>query len=148
MSGKTLKVEIGSRVRVELINEVGASEILNVALVPEEYADLRSGLLGVNTPLAQTILGRQEGEHLPYSLGDLRSVRILTVRPPTTPQSSDAVARRKAALRKAIQHSDYVNAMIFAGAVNSKWGDYDIDKLDPAQWGQDEKEDNDHDTDI
>jgi hypothetical protein len=28
--------------------------------------------------------------------------------------------------------------MIFAGAFNSKWGDYDIGKVDPSQWETDE----------
>jgi hypothetical protein len=52
----------------------------------------------------------------------------------------DVTARREAVIQQAIKHSDSVNAMIFAGAVNSKWGEYDFGKLDPAQWESGEQQ--------
>jgi hypothetical protein len=136
------KIEIGTRVELELLGQAAESEHLSLTLTPDEEADFQAGFLGVSTPLAQAILGRQAGETLPYPVGDLQQVRIIAVHASAKKPDKNAAARRKAAIRKAIQHSDYVNAMIFAGAVNSKWGDYDIDKLDPAQWGKvDDEED-------
>lgn len=136
MTANALKVALGTRVEMELVDEAGKGEHLVLTLVPEEQADLKSGWLSINAPLAQAVLGRRAGETLPYEHGDLRQVHILAVHAGAAKPTKEAAARRKAAIRKAIQYSDYVNAMIFAGAVNSKWGDYDIDKLDPAQWGQ------------
>jgi hypothetical protein len=136
MKSASVKVEMGARVELELINQAGESEHLSLTLTSDEEADFQAGFLGVGTPLAQAILGRQAGETLPYTFGDLQQVRIIAIQPGTQKPDKTVTARRKAAVRKAIQHSDYVNAMIFAGAVNSKWGDYDIDKLDPAQWGK------------
>jgi hypothetical protein len=49
-------------------------------------------------------------------------------------QGENVAARRKAVLRQAVDHSDYINAMIFASSVNNKWGDYDVEGLDPDQW--------------
>jgi hypothetical protein len=49
--------------------------------------------------------------------------------------------RRQATIDKAVKHSDSVNAMIFSGAVNSKWGEYDFGKLDQAQWETDDESD-------
>lgn len=135
---QTIKVDIGTRVEVELVNQSGETEQMTFIIVLEEQADFKAGFMGVNTPLAKTILGGQAGNILPYCVGDLRRVRILSVEASVEKPAEDVSARREKVIRKAVQHSDYVNAMIFAGSVNSKWGDYDIDKLDPAQWGKEE----------
>jgi len=134
-----LKVKLGCQVEVELLGSSGSCERLTLTLVDDNQADFEAGFLGLGTPLAKTILGKFAGQTLPYRAGDLRSVKILSVQPNGQAQTEDVEARRKATLDKAVKHSDYVNTLIFAGAVNSKWGDYDIDKLDPAQWETNEK---------
>jgi hypothetical protein len=134
------RVEIGSLVEVELLSRTEPPERLNFTVVEDRQADFKAGFLGASTPLAQVLLGKTAGETLPYPAGDLAGVRILSVRRGRV-QTEDVAARRKAVVDKAIKHSDYVNAMIFAGSVNSKWGDYDIGKLDPGQWETDAKDD-------
>lgn len=79
MNLTNLKVEIGTNVELELIGQSGETERLNLTLMPDEQADFQAGFLGVGTPLAQAILSRQAGEILPYIMGDLRQVHILTV---------------------------------------------------------------------
>jgi hypothetical protein len=133
-----LKVDIGSLVDVELVSQTGEAERLAFTLVEDKQADFGAGFLGESTPLAKAILGRTAGEGIPYQTGDLKSVRILSVRASDRVQTENVAARRQAVIQKAIKHSDYVNAMIFAGSVNSKWGDYDIGKLDPSQWDVEE----------
>ncbi len=136
-------VNIGFLVEVELISQDGEAESLVFTLVEDKQADFKAGFLGVSTPLAQAILGNTAGEVILYQAGDLRSVKILSVRRSDHVQSEDITSRRQAVIRKAIDHSDYVNAMIFAGSVNSKWGDYDIGKLDPSEWGDENTEESD-----
>jgi hypothetical protein len=134
------RVELGSLVEVELLSRTEPPERLSFTLVDDRQADFKAGFLGASTPLAQVLLGRTAGETPPYPAGDLTAVRILSVQPGRV-QTEDVAARRRAVVDKAVKHSDYVNAMIFAGSVNSKWGDYDIGKLDPEQWETGSKED-------
>ncbi len=133
-----LTVKPGYLVEVELLSQNGEIERLRFTLVEDTQADFDSGFLGVSTPLAKTILGKMAGVQLPYRVGDLKSVRILSVQPGGAAPAEDVAARRQAVIDKAVKHSDYINAMIFAGSVNSKWGDYDIDKTDQSQWEKDE----------
>jgi hypothetical protein len=121
-------------VEVELISSLGEVECLEFTLVDDEQADFQAGFLGLGTPLAKTILGHYPDTTLNYKVGDLQSVRILSVAPSDKIQTEDVNSRRETLMRKALNHSDYVNALIFATSVNSKWGDYDIDSLDPEQW--------------
>jgi hypothetical protein len=132
------KIEVGSLVDVELVSQAGEAERLAFTLVEDRQADFGAGFLGMSTPLAIAILGKTAGEVIPYQAGDLKSVKILSVRASDRVQTENVAARRQAVIQKAIKHSDYVNAMIFAGSVNSKWGDYDIGKLDPSQWDVEE----------
>jgi hypothetical protein len=136
---QNLKVKLGCLVEVELLGASGSGERLTLTLVDDSQSDFEAGFLGLGTPLAKTLLGKFAGQTLPYRVGDLRSVRLLSVQPGGQTQTEDVAARRQATLDQAVKHSDYVNTLIFAGAVNSKWGDYDIDKLDPAQWETDPK---------
>jgi hypothetical protein len=133
-----LKVELGMLVTVELVSRSGECERLVFTLVADEQADFPAGFLGVGTPLAKTILGHRPDSELDYVVGDLQHARILSVAPSDQIQTEDVVARREAVMRKALKHSDYVNALTFATSVNSKWGDYDIDSLDPDQWDTEE----------
>ena len=136
-------VDIGFLVEVDLISQDGEAESLVFTVVEDKQADFKAGFLGVSTPLAQSILGRTTGEVIPYQAGDLKSVKILSIQRSDRVQTENISTRRQAVLRKAIDHSDYVNAMIFAGSVNSKWGDYDIGKLDPSEWGDENTEEAD-----
>jgi hypothetical protein len=129
-----LKIGKGHRVEIELVSCAGEGEHLEFTLVADEQADFSAGFLGIGTPLAKAILGKIEGNELEYALGDVQRVRILSVSISDRVQSEDVTARREAVMRKALKHSDYVNALTFATSVNSKWGDYDIDSLDPDQW--------------
>lgn len=132
---RDLKVEAGMLVKVELVSSSGEGEILVFTLVEDEQADFSAGFLGSGTPLAKTILGHYPDSKLEYTAGDLAYVRILSVAPSDKIQTEDVTARREAVMRKALKHSDYVNALTFATSVNSKWGDYDIK---PEQWDAEE----------
>ena len=61
-------------------------------------------------------------------------MKILSVAPSDRTPGEDVSARREAVIRDAVARSDFTNAMIFASAVNTKWGDYDADGLDASQW--------------
>jgi hypothetical protein len=137
---RNLQVRPGCQVEVELAGRGGPAERLTFTLVDDSQADFDAGFLGLSTPLAKTILGKLAGQTLPYRVGDLQSVKILSVQARGREQTEDVAARRQAVIEKAVKHSDSVNAMIFAGAVNSKWGEYDFGKLDQSQWGGDESE--------
>jgi len=137
-AGQT-RVKHGCQVEVDLISQSGESERLTFTLVEDEKADFEAGFLGLSTPLANTILGKFAGQTLPYRIGDLVSVKIIAVQASGQTQTEDVAARRQATHDQAVKHSDYVNAMIFAGAFNSKWGGYDIDKVDPSQWETNDK---------
>jgi len=119
---------------VELLSRSGKSERLSFTLVEDRQADFAAGFLGEGTPLARALVGHTQGELLPYAVGDLRSVRILSVDVSGRSPEENVAARRKAVLRQAVDHSDYVNAMIYASSVNNKWGDTDVAGLDPEQW--------------
>ena len=136
---RNLQVKSGSLVEVELISRDGAAERLTFTLVDDSQADFEAGFLGLSTPLAKTILGKLAGQTLAYRVGDLQSVKILSVARGRE-QSENVAARRQAVIDQAVKHSDSVNAMIFAGAVNSKWGAYDFGKMDPAEWETGEQE--------
>lgn len=118
-------VAIGLHVAIEMIDQRGECEALAFDIVPERAADFDQGLLGVNTPLAQAILGHKVGSMLPYRLGDVRSVRILSVGPPQAEALADARSRRQAALQKAMDAAARTNAEMFAASFSGKWGDYD-----------------------
>ena len=120
-------ISLNCRVQVELVDETGLAELREFSLVPVRQADLKSGLLGENTPLALLLLGRHAGETIPYRVGDLTEVRILAVQGGEGDILSDAAAKRRQNVQKAAAQSEITNQMIFATASGSKWGDYDVD---------------------
>ena len=132
-----LVVSLGRQVELELVGRDGATERLTLTLVPDAQADFRAGFLGAGTPLAQAVLGQPAGREVPYRVADMRAVRILAVDPQGRTPAEDAAARREAVTRQAVEQSNTITAMIFAAAVNTKWGDYDADGLDPTRWGAD-----------
>jgi hypothetical protein len=126
-------ISLNCRLLVELVDSSGQAEKHEFTLVSGKQADLQSGLLDENTPLGKALLGRQAGESLPYRVGDLREVRILSVQPVEGSVSPEAARKRRAAVQKAEAQSEITNQMIFSTASGSKWGDYevDVDKILP-----------------
>lgn len=123
-------VKVGTHVVLELIDEGGSRERLELDVVPDTAADFDAGLLGIGTPLGKAVAGRRAGSTAPYKRGDLREVAIIEVRPAATPAPSDAADRRQAALDKAAQDIAKTNAQIFASTFEGKWGGYNPDGMD------------------
>jgi hypothetical protein len=131
------QVDTGTHVEVELIDQQGNAELLSFDIVPEESADFEHGFLGANTPLAQAILGQCAGSVVPYHMGDIDSVPIVSVSPTQTSAPTDAAERRQAVLKKALDEAERTNAEMFAASYSSKWGDYDPAGI--AQWNEEGK---------
>ena len=131
MDTPNLRIEVYSRVLVELVEASGETERREFTLVPTAQADFRSGLLDENAPLGRVLLGRFAGMSLPYRMGGLREVRILEVRAGPASVPAEAAEKRRADVRRAEAQSEITDQMIFAGASGSKWGDYEVnmDKL-------------------
>jgi hypothetical protein len=123
----SLKITLHCRVQVELLDVSGRAERAEFTLVPAEQADLKSSLLGENTPLGRLLLGHFAGQSLPYRAGDLKEVRILAVQLDAESVPSDAADKRRQAVQKAAAQSEITSQMIFSTASGSKWGDYDVD---------------------
>ncbi|MFN2228116.1 MAG: hypothetical protein ACK2UY_17465 [Anaerolineae bacterium] len=119
-------VSLGARVQVELVDEGGGVEALDLVLVPDADADLARGFLGQGTPLGRAIAGHEAGSELPYRQGDIVAVRILAVVPDDVPDTG-AAAKRQAALQQAVERSDAVDMARLALTVDVKWGSYDPD---------------------
>jgi hypothetical protein len=123
-SARTGVISIGCRVEVDLAGQTGAYERLSFDIVPDTKADFAQGFLGADTPMAKAILGRRAGSTVPYRVGDIREVRIRSVRPSTrTPEGE--VADRQAILQKAISKSELAEAERFSLTVDLKWGGTD-----------------------
>jgi len=122
----------GSRVTVELLDQAGGSERLEVTLVPDDRADMSRGFLGLGTPLGKRLLGQEAGSTLPYRQGDGVSVRIVAVVPGEVPETG-AAAGRQAALQKAVARSETEDILRLALTVDVKWGSYDPDSLAPDE---------------
>lgn len=120
------QVGLGTHVQVELIDQQGNGEPMAFDLVREQMADMERGLLGENTPLAKAIRGKAVGSTVPYNMGDIRRVRIVSVRPSALDEAVDAEARRQAILKKAIDDAERTNAEMFASSFTGKWGDYNL----------------------
>ena len=126
-------VGLGAYVEVELMSRSGGRERLAFTLVADAQADFTAGFLGAGTPLAKAVWGQPAGAELPYPVADLRAVRVLLVRAQGQVPKEDVASRREAVERQAVDAAESINAMIFASAVNNKWGDYDPQGLDPTQ---------------
>jgi len=120
-----LRVGLGTRVEVDLVDESGGCEHLAFDIVPDAQADFAHGFLGAGTPLAQAILGQPAGGLVPYRVGDVVQVRVLSVTQAVRAPSDDVAAKRQAVIQQAVAQSDRISDMAFALAVGSKWGDYD-----------------------
>jgi hypothetical protein len=123
-------VKAGTHVLLDLIDEGGSRERLELNVVADTAADFDAGLLGIGTPLGKAIAGRRAGTTAPYKFGDLREVEIVSVRPSAALPPGDAVERRQAALNKAAQEIAKTNAQIFASTFEGKWGGYNPEGMD------------------
>jgi hypothetical protein len=137
-----LPVSLHSRVTVELVDSTGKAERGEFTLVTAKQADLSSGLLDENTPLARALLGHCAGETVPYQAGDLTEVRILKVEAGDKSVPADGAAKRRADVKKAAAQSEITSQMIFSTASGSKWGDYEVD-MDKLLEDEDDDEDED-----
>ena len=123
-------VKVGTHVVVDLIDESGGREQLALDVVADDAADFDAGLLGIGTLLGKAIAGRRAGSVVPYRMGDLREVLIVSVRPSFVSAAGDAAERRQAALDKAAQEIAKTNAQIFASTFEGKWGGYNPDGME------------------
>lgn len=132
------QVTLGAHVEIELIDQDGQVERLAFDLVPENAADFGRGRLGVNTPLAQTILGQPVDSVVAYVMDDVQRVRIVAVRPSQAEAMANVEAQREAILKQAVERAERTNAEIFASSFSGKWGDYDPAGV--AKWDDTENE--------
>jgi hypothetical protein len=126
-------VALGTRVEVEMVSELGDSERLTFDIVPDRAADFTAGFLGSGTPLAQAIVGRPAGSIVPYRVGDLAEVRILTVALSERLAAGDAADARQALTQEAVERAKLDEMVQLALTVNVKWGDYDPEGIVPKQ---------------
>ncbi len=128
MSGEqeSLTIGIGAHVEVELIDQHGQREPMALDIVSAKYADLARGLLAANTPLARAIRGLQAGDEVPYAMGDIRRIRVISVSPGETTDLEDVREQRAAVLRNALNAAQRTDAEVFAASFSGKWGDYDM----------------------
>ena len=117
---------IGAHVEVELIDQHGQREPMAFDIVSAKYADLARGLLAANTPLARAIRGLQAGDEVPYTMGDIRRVRVISVNSAETTDLEDVREQRAAVLRNALNAAQRTDAEVFAASFSGKWGDYDM----------------------
>ena len=120
----------GARVQVELVDERGGVEALDLVLVPDADADLAHGYLGQGTPLGRAIAGQPAGSSLAYQQGDIVGVRILSVVADEVPDTG-AAANRQAVLQEAVERSEALDMARLALTVDVKWGAYDPDGVLP-----------------
>ena len=132
-----VEVAVGVHAEIELVSESGAREQLAFDIVPDCEADFSSGCLGAGTPLAQAISGQRAGCVVPYRVGDIIEVRILTVGISERSPTKDVAADRQAVIRKAISKSDLADAVRFALTVDQKWGDTDPEGI-ASNWEETE----------
>ncbi len=124
-------VALGTRVEVELISETGETERLTFDIVLDRAADFAAGFLAAGTPLAQAIMGHPVGAVLPYHMADSAEVRILSVAHSQRAPDESAAEVRQAATQDAVARAKTDDLVQLALTVNSKWGGYDPEPLEP-----------------
>lgn len=120
-----LKVWTGRHVEIELVTESGETERMSLDVVADSAADFARGFLGEGTPLGKALLGKQAGDTITYRAGDIVEARLLAVSDTLSAPPEDLTERRAEVTRKALEQSDNTSLLIYASAMNSKWGDYD-----------------------
>lgn len=128
------QIGLGSHIEIELIDESGHAERMAFDLVPARQADVSQGLLSAEAPLGKAVRGKFVDALIPYVMGDIRQIRIVSVGPGQSSQTEDAEARRAAVLKKALDDAERTSAQMFASSFSGKWGDYDPDGID--EWDE------------
>lgn len=118
------RADLGMRVTLELIS-TAARESMEIEIVPDQFADIRLGFLGIGTPLARAIVGHKAGDQVTSLVDDSETICIIRVVPSQNPPPQAIADRRTQTIRSAIDQSDHTNAVIFASSFSGKWGDYD-----------------------
>lgn len=142
METENIPITRGSKVSIELVDQSGGVERMEFTLVESSQADLKSGLLDENAPLARVLTHHRAGEVVRYTVGDLKEVRILSVGQGGADTPTDAAEKRRETVRKAATQSEIINQLNFATASGSKWGDYDVDVEKLMEQQSPKKEDN------
>ncbi len=124
------QVGLGSHVEIDLIDEKGHAERMAFDLVPVQRGDMGRGLVSADAPLGKAVRGKFVGALIPYAMGDIRQIRIVSVAPAQIAAAVDAEARRATVLQKALDDAERTNAQMFASSFSGKWGDYDPDGVD------------------
>ncbi|MBI3959992.1 MAG: GreA/GreB family elongation factor [Chloroflexi bacterium] len=124
------QVGLGSHVEIDLIDEQGHAERMAFDLVPAQQANVSRGLLSADAPLGKAVRGKFVGALVPYPMGDIRQIRIVSVAQANVTAPPDAEARRAEVLKKALDDAERTNAQMFASSFSGKWGDYDPDGVD------------------
>ncbi len=124
------QVGLGSRVSIELLDAQGRTEPVQFVLVPDDAADIAADLISIASPLGQAVRGRFEGDVVAYEMGDVRSIRIVSVSASEQSIDHDAAKRRQAVLEEARRKSERTNADMFASSFSGKWGDYSTDEIE------------------
>ena len=123
------QVGIGVHVVIELVNASGQGEPMEFDIVRDQFADLDTGLLSSDTPLARALLGKFVGATLAYCMGDVTQVRIVRIGPRQHEAPADRTQQRQTALEDARRKVEQTNADMFASSYSGKWGDYATDGL-------------------
>lgn len=123
------RVDIGSRLVIELLEATGGSETMEVTVVPDRAADFSHGLLGESTRLGQVLLGQPVGAMLAYTAGDLRAVRVLSIAAADGDIVESSAERRQQEAEKIRLEIARQSAANFAASFSGKWGDYDPDGM-------------------
>ncbi|HRJ41791.1 MAG: GreA/GreB family elongation factor [Caldilineaceae bacterium] len=129
-NGAINQVGLGTHIEVDLIDADGNTERMDFALVPASQADMGRGLLSADAPLGKAVRGKFVGATIPYQMGDIRQIRIVSVGPGQSSAGVDAETRRAEVLQKALDDAERTNAQMFASSYSGKWGDYDPDGVD------------------
>ncbi len=126
------RADLGMRVTLELIS-ISEIEQMEVEIVPDQFADIRLGFLGIGSMLAKAILGHKTGDLVPSLVDLTEKIRLLSVMPSPNAPPQEIAERRTQNLRKAIDDSDHTNAIIFASSFSGKWGDYDPNSIKESE---------------
>lgn len=124
-----MKAMIHTRIELELITDAGERERMVVQLADSRNANLDEGWIDIDAPLGRAIRGQPEGASIPYTMGDIHTVRIVSVRPVDELPSEDAEARRQEILARARRKSERATQEIFSSSYGSKWGGYAAEDL-------------------
>lgn len=129
-----LRVKPGDHIRLELHYRSGTYEELEFDLVPDELAGTEQGLLGLSTPLANSLLNEKVGILIPYFTEEIMALKILEITPGTKSFISKIDSHRENTMEEIKAQIEFREAQLFAASGNSKWGSYDPDGLCYETW--------------